>query len=151
MRLLVALLRLAHGRGAPSSAATAAGTAPAAPAIVDVRNGSGAPGEASAALSYLVELGYTAGATGNAAAQPATTVVYGPGAQQAAQWIAGRFNAAAPAVSSAVPAGHVVVTLGENYALPSQQASSPAAAESNSSSPADSGPAVKAGGVPCVN
>ncbi|MFJ5901628.1 LytR C-terminal domain-containing protein, partial [Streptomyces sp. NPDC093064] len=88
---------------------------------------------------------------GNAAAQPATTVVYGPGAQQAAQQIAARFNAASRTASSAVPAGHVVVTLGENYALPSRQASSPAATEPRSSSPVDSGPAVKAGGVPCVN
>ncbi|MFE4417922.1 LytR C-terminal domain-containing protein [Streptomyces sp. NPDC056817] len=148
---MATLLRLTGGRGAPSPAAIAAGAAPVAPAIVDVRNGNGAPGEASAALSCLVELGCTAGTTGSAAAQPATTVVYGPGAQQAAQQIAGRFNAAAPAASSAVPVGHVVVTLGENYALPSRQASSPAATESNSSSPADSGPAVKAGGVPCVN
>ncbi|GED89178.1 LCP family protein [Streptomyces sp. 6-11-2] len=135
----------------PSPTDGAAGTAAAAPATVDVRNGNGAEGEASAALSYLAELGYTAGTTGNVAAQPATTVVYGPGAQQAAQQIAGHFNAAAPAAGSAVPAGHVLVTLGESYALPSRQAPSPAATEPSSSSPADSGPAVKAGGVPCVN
>ncbi|MGW4820025.1 hypothetical protein ACWEP4_13695 [Streptomyces sp. NPDC004227] len=46
----------------------------------------------------------------------------GPGAQQAAQQIAGRFNAAAPAAGSAVPVGHVLVTPGENYALPGRQA-----------------------------
>ncbi|MFJ3822132.1 LCP family protein [Streptomyces nodosus] len=135
----------------PSPTATAADTAPAAPAVVDVHNGNGAEGDASTALSYLVELGYTAGVTDNAAVQPATTVVYGPGAQKAAQQIAHRFNAAAPASSSAVPAGHVVVTLGESFTLPDPKASSPAVTESHASSPADSGPAVKAGGVPCVN
>lgn len=135
----------------PSPTATAAGAAKVAPATVDVHNGNGAEGEASAALSYLAGLGYTAGTTGNAAAQPATTVAYGPGAQQAAQQIADRFKAAAPAAGSAVPVGHVLVTLGENFALPGPRASSPAATESGSSSPADSGPAVKAGGVPCVN
>ncbi|MGW5128412.1 LCP family protein [Streptomyces sp. NPDC004069] len=141
-----AMVRQEFGQN-PSPAATA----PAAPAVVDVRNGNGTEGEASAALSYLVELGYTAGTTGNAAVQPTTTVVYGPGAQQAAQQIAGRLNAAAPAASSEVPAGHVVVTLGGNHALPSGQPSSPAATEPNPSPPADSGIAVKAGGVPCVN
>ncbi|WP_159024964.1 LCP family protein [Streptomyces sp. CB01373] len=79
----------------PSPTATAAGAATVAPATVDVHNGNGAEGEAPAALSYLAGLGYTAGTTGNAAARPATTVAYGPGAQQAAQQIAGRFKAAA--------------------------------------------------------
>ncbi|WP_369393382.1 LCP family protein [Streptomyces sp. CG1] len=133
----------------PSPAAT--GTTAAAPATVDVINGNGGRGIASEALSSLVKLGYTAGATGNAAPRSATTVRYGAGAQQAAQQIAGRLHAGTATAGSAVPAGHVVVTLGADYTPPGEQAPSPTATASSTAPAADSGPAVKAGGVPCVN
>ncbi|MBX7555522.1 LCP family protein [Streptomyces sp. tea 10] len=137
--------------GAPSPAAS--GTTAAAPATVDVINGNGGRGLASEALSSLVKLGYTAGTTGNTATQPATTVRYGAGAQQAAQQIAGRLHAGTAMSSPAVSAGHVVVTLGEDYTHPGQAAPTPTptASASSTATADDSGPAVKAGGVPCVN
>ncbi|MGW4569181.1 LCP family protein, partial [Streptomyces sp. NPDC004561] len=71
--------------GQTGSPSPTAGGSSAAPATVDVVNGNGARGLASDALSSLVTLGYTAGTTGNTAPRAATTVRYGPGAQQAAQ------------------------------------------------------------------
>ncbi|RCH67573.1 LytR family transcriptional regulator [Streptomyces sp. SDr-06] len=128
--------------------------AKAAPATVDVRNGNGTGGLADTELKALAALGYTAGQTGNAPAQAHTTVAYGAGAQQAAQQIASRLKSGSATASSAVPAGHVRVTLGRDYTPPDNKAPSPAPSNSASASPADSedsGPAVKAGGVPCVN
>lgn len=127
--------------------ATAPSPAPSdtAPVTVDVVNGNGKRGLASAALSSLTALGYTAGTTGNTAPRATTTVHYGTGAAQAAQRIAGRLHTGTPTADPAVPAGHVVVTLGSDYPRPSQAAPAPTA------SPDDSGPAVKAGGVPCVD
>ncbi|MEU8972367.1 LCP family protein [Streptomyces monashensis] len=136
--------------GTPSPAAS--DTTAAAPATVDVVNGNGAPGLAAKALSSLAELGYTAGTTGNSAPQAATTVRYGAGAQQAARQIAGRLHAGAAVSSASVPAGHVVVTLGADYSQPERKASpTPTASASSTATAEDSGPAVKAGGVPCVD
>ncbi|WP_225102796.1 LytR C-terminal domain-containing protein [Streptomyces sp. CoH27] len=120
---------------------------------MNVLNGNGGRGLASGALSSLVELGYTVGTTGNTATQPATTVRYDAGAQQAAQQIAGRLHASTAISSAAVPAGHVVVALGEDYTHPGQVAptQTATASASNTATADDSGPAVKAGGAPCVN
>lgn len=126
--------------------------AKAAPATVDVRNGNGTGGLADTVLKALAALGYTAGQTGNAPGQAHTTVAYGAGAQQAAQQIASRLKSGTATAGSAIPAGHVRVTLGRDYTPPDNKVPSPA--PSNSASAADSedsGPAVKAGGVPCVN
>jgi LCP family protein required for cell wall assembly len=136
---------------ADSASPAASSTAAAAPATVDVINGNGGRGLASEALSSLVKYGYTAGTTGNTATLSTTTVRYGAGAQQAAQQIAGRLHAGTATASSAVPAGHVVVTLGADYTPPGEQVPSSTVTPSYSASAADSGPAVKAGGVPCVN
>ncbi|MBD0746707.1 LCP family protein [Streptomyces sp. CBMA152] len=126
--------------------------AKAAPATVDVRNGNGTTGLADTGLKALTDLGYTAGDTGNAPLQAHTTVVYGSGAQQAAQQIAARLKTGPATASSSVPAGHVRVILGHNYTPPSSQTKDPAPQPSASASTDDSsGPAVKAGGVPCVN
>ncbi|OLZ65311.1 LytR family transcriptional regulator [Streptomyces sp. IMTB 2501] len=137
--------------GAAGSASPSAGTTAVSSATVDVINGNGARGAASDALSSLVKLGYAAGATGNTATQSATTVRYGAGAQQAAQQIAGRLHAGTAAPGPAVPAGHVVVTLGADYTHPDAPAPSATASPSSGAPAADSGPAVKAGGVPCVD
>ncbi|MEV0263647.1 LCP family protein [Streptomyces sp. NPDC050617] len=135
----------------------------AAPGTVDVNNGNGGNGIADAELKALVALGYTAGTAGDAAAQPHTTIAYGSGAQKAAQQIADRLKTAAPVASASVPAGHVSVTLGQDFKLPadadgkSDDATSggDSGGSSSKSSKDDdddtSGPAVKAGGVPCVN
>ncbi|WP_067047839.1 LCP family protein [Streptomyces sp. FXJ1.172] len=141
--------------GAAASASPTADTTAVFNATVDVVNGNGARGLASETLSSLVKLGYAAGTTGNTATQSTTTVRYGDGAQQAAQQIAGRLHAGIPTPGPAVHAGHVVVTLGEDYtslgqAVPAPTPS-PTASASGTATADDSGPAVKAGGVPCVN
>ncbi|MFI6684029.1 LCP family protein [Streptomyces sp. NPDC050485] len=126
--------------------------AKAAPATVDIRNGNGTGGLADTELTALAALGYTAGDTGNAPAQAHTTVAYGAGAQQAAQQIASRLKSGTATQSSAVPAGHVRVTLGHDYSPPSD--GTPSTGPSGSAPAADSGDAgatVKAGGIPCVN
>ncbi|MET8980008.1 LCP family protein [Streptomyces sp. NPDC004539] len=119
-------------------------------ATVDIVNGNGGRGLASAALSSLTALGFTAGTTGNTAPQPTTTVRYGPGAQQAAQRVAGLLHADTTTAGPAVPAGHVAVTLGGDYTHPGGTTPTPSPSSSSTTS-ADSGPAVKAGGVPCVD
>ncbi|MGW3199040.1 LCP family protein [Streptomyces sp. NPDC001118] len=141
--------------GPAASPVPSASTTAVSSATVDVSNGNGRRGLASEALSALVKLGYTAGTTGNVAPRSVTTVRYGTGAGPAAQQIAGRLHAGTATAGSAVPAGHVAVTLGADYTPPGGQAPSPTAtaapSQSASASAADSGPAVQAGGVPCVN
>ncbi|MFJ7905092.1 LCP family protein [Streptomyces sp. NPDC096198] len=128
---------------------TRSDTAKAAPGTVDVFNGNGAPGLADSELKDLVKLGHAAGTTGNAVPQQHTTVTYGSGAREAATQIAARLKAATAQQSSDVPSGHVRVTLGHDY-TPRPEA--PAASDESASESADSsGPAVKSGGIPCVN
>lgn len=129
----------------PSASAAATPDADAARTTVDVLNGNGASGAASVELKALTALGYTAGSVGNAAARSSTTVLYGSGASDAARLIAGRLNAGSPTAGADVPAGHVRVVIGRDWTAPATGA--PAAKHTA----ADSGPAVRAGGVPCVN
>ncbi len=134
----------------------------AAPATVDVLNGSGKTGAASAELKALAAMGYTAGRSSNAPTQLKTTIVYGSGAQAAAQQIAGRLGTATPQASAAVPAGHVHVVLGTDFTPPaagstgasgSSGSSGGASASTPSSDPSPqfAGDSVKMGGIPCVN
>ncbi|MFI9081485.1 LCP family protein [Streptomyces sioyaensis] len=123
-------------------------------ATVDVRNGNGITGLAEKTSKLLADLGYTTGQTGNATPQRHTTVTYGDGAQQAADDITARLKASSPTHSSSVQAGHVQVTLGRDYTPPKAQAasgSSAAPGHAASTSPKPPGPAVEAGGIPCVN
>ncbi|MDF2256142.1 LCP family protein [Streptantibioticus ferralitis] len=138
--------------------------------VVDVRNGSGVSGAAATESKALTALGYTAGEVTNAPEHATTTVVYGAGAQDAARQIAPAVGVAAPLASAAVPAGHVVVTLGagfnpqdadesESDDVPPPPAASPAsfgrAAASDAPDPvpttAFQGQTVKMGGIPCVD
>jgi LCP family protein required for cell wall assembly len=136
-----------------------------APAVVDVRNGSGVAGAAAAESRALTALGYLAGAVSNAPARATTTVVYGAGAQEAARQIAAEV-AAAPLSSSAVPAGHVVVTLGAGFTprdadtsqsdgKPHEPATGDQAAARDAPDPvptsAFQGQTVRMGGIPCVD
>ncbi|MFI9720394.1 LCP family protein [Streptomyces sp. NPDC052396] len=136
--------------------------AKAAPGTVDVLNGTGkAVPVASEELKSLTALGYTGGTTSNATPQPQTTVVYGKGAQDAAKQIAARLGVTvAPAPNADIPAGHVQVTLGENYAGPKNSSPSPSSSPSTSPSGSPSakvddsqfaGDTVKEGGIPCVD
>ncbi|MFE7315891.1 LCP family protein [Streptomyces sp. NPDC057555] len=147
------------GRGAPSPSTKAA------PATVDVLNGAGAtkPGAAAVELKALTDLGYTAGRADNTGARQRTTVLYGAGAQEAAQQIADRLHTGGAVSSSSVPAGRVQVLLGADFtAPPAGEASTPqgkpseppASDDSSSSAPSDNafaGDSVKEGGIPCVN
>ena len=139
---------------------TSSATAKAAPATVDVFNGSGKTGAAADELKALTASGYSAGQTSNAATQLKTTVVYGSGAQQAAQQITAKLGTTAAVPSASVPAGHVQITLGTDFTPPptaSNDSSSTAQTTSPSSSPstppdsAFAGDSVKEGGIPCVN
>ncbi|MFB7506247.1 LCP family protein [Streptomyces broussonetiae] len=141
------------GVGKPSSAA------PAAPATVDVLNGSGRTGAAATELRSLAALGYTAGRTSNAATRHGTTIVYGSGAQAAARQIADRLGTAAPVASPSVPAGRVQITLGTDFTPPAanstgssgSKATTPGSEPSPIPSTAFAGDSVKMGGIPCVN
>jgi LCP family protein required for cell wall assembly len=156
----------ASASAAPSASATSAAAAPAAsvPAIaptvaadttVDVRNGSGTPGEAAADSRALTALGFTPGRTGNASPRGDTVVRYGSGSRTAAEQIAARLGADASAVpDEALPARRVEVVLGSG-AVP-LTGGAPTASASGSPAPAASdipfqGPAVRMGGIPCVN
>ncbi|WP_380281882.1 LCP family protein [Kitasatospora purpeofusca] len=120
--------------------------------VVDVR---GASAEAAAAESKaLAELGFPAGKVTEAAAAgraKAATVVYGTGAKADAEQLAARYGVTATAATAA-PSGHVVVTLA---AVPTSTASAPATTAPPTADPTPElpmqGPAVKAGGIPCVD
>ncbi|MFH9352589.1 LCP family protein [Kitasatospora sp. NPDC017646] len=125
--------------------------------VVDVNAAAGA-GAAATESKALVALGYQAGRIGDARPRTrATTVAYGSGAKADAQAVAARYGVTA-VPSSAVAAGHVLVTLAATRtpsptpAAPSARASAPA---DGSADPAAGlpmqGPAVKAGGIPCVD
>jgi LCP family protein required for cell wall assembly len=140
--------------GSVSSPAPKA-TASAGRVTVDVYNGGSTAGLAAEVSAALVRAGYKAGKVANASSALSTTeVLYGPGAAASATKIASLFNVTATA-GSQVAAGHVVVLLGANAALPSIAAtvtpsSSSSAAPSPTTGPA--GGAVNANnGIPCVD
>ncbi len=160
---------------APSApASTAAAAAPArtsapaaAPAVlpasvtgatVDVLNGSGTPGLAGADSRALTALGFTPGRTGNAAPRGSTVVRYGSGGQAAAKQIAARLGPdALAAPDPALPTGRVDVLLGAG-AVPltaAGPAATPVDPSAQASTPTEEipfqGPAVKMGGIPCVD
>ncbi|MEU1627652.1 LCP family protein [Streptomyces sp. NPDC020096] len=164
-------IRSIVGRMIGQDPATADGPQRGVPVVVDVRNGSGMAGAAATESRALTALGYIAGDVTNAPARATTTVVYGAGVQEAARQIAAGVGAAAPLASAAVPAGHVVVTLGAGFnpqdpdesesddVPPPAPAVSPAAFGRSSASDAPDpvpttafqGQTVRMGGIPCVD
>ncbi|GAA2129392.1 LCP family protein [Kitasatospora kazusensis] len=149
---------------AATAAETPAATAPAATAApggerltgtVDVFNASSVGHAAGAESRALVALGLTEGRIGTSGSHPkSTTVGYGSGARAAAEQVAARYGVAATASDSA-PAGHVVVVLGSSYAGPPATGAGSTPGSDGSDEPESAlpmqGPAVKAGGIPCVN
>ncbi|MFF2545708.1 LCP family protein [Kitasatospora sp. NPDC058063] len=139
------------GEPAPSPSATPS-TAP--KAVVDVNAAAGA-GAAANESRALAELGYQAGRIGDAPARTrATTVAYGSGAKADAQRLAARYGVNA-FFSSAVPAGRILLTLAVSRtpaptAVPSATAAGDPSADPAAGLPMQ-GPAVKAGGIPCVD
>ncbi|MGA5820120.1 LCP family protein [Kitasatospora sp. NPDC094028] len=145
------------GTETPSPTPTASPTPSAAPkAVVDVNAAAGA-GAAVTESKALAELGYQAGRIGDAPARTrATTVSYGSGARADAQQLAARYGVTATPASG-VPAGRIVVTLAATRtpsATPSAPAGGAAPADPSTDPAAGlpmQGPAVKAGGIPCVD
>ncbi|MFG2913943.1 LCP family protein [Kitasatospora sp. NPDC048298] len=124
-------------------------------AVVDVNAAAGA-GVAADESRALAELGYQVGRIGDAPARTRSTAVsYGAGAKTDAQRLAARYGVSA-VYSAAVPAGRVVVTLAP-VRTPSPTAV-PSGAPVQGEPSADpavglpmQGPAVRAGGIPCVD
>ncbi|MFE0459765.1 LCP family protein [Kitasatospora sp. NPDC058965] len=140
---------------APSSPAAQSPAAARATGTVDVTNTSAVPGAAANELKSLVAMGFTEGRTGQGPHQARTTVTYGAGEKDAADQVAARYGVTA-SPGTAVRAGHVQVTLGTGYAPPPAGGAGPAGP--SASGPADpavglpmQGPAVKMGGIPCVD
>ncbi|MFI9159762.1 LCP family protein [Kitasatospora aureofaciens] len=125
--------------------------------VVDVNAAAGA-GAAATESKALVALGYQAGRIGDAPARTrATTVTYGSGAKADAQAVAAHYGVTA-APSAAVAAGHVRVTLAATHTPTPTPATPSAGASAQAGGSADpaaglpmQGPAVKAGGIPCVD
>ncbi|MER5640822.1 LCP family protein [Kitasatospora sp. NPDC002227] len=153
------------GSAAPSSAPSSAGPSAAAESAgssperlsgtVDVFNGSSVARAAGTESKALTALGLTEGRIGTATTRPkATTVTYGSGAKAAAEAVAARYGTTATPLGSTA-AGHVTVTLGANYTAPGGAAPSASGGPDGPGQSSDSlpmqGPAVKAGGIPCVN
>ncbi|GAA1271508.1 LCP family protein [Kitasatospora nipponensis] len=146
---------IATDPGAPPGAAAARVTG-----TVDVVNASSTPGAAGNESRALVALGFTAGRVAQGPHQSRTTVLYGAGQKEAADRIAARYGVTA-APGAAVRAGHVEVTLGAGYTpptgtpSPAAPSSAPAGAAAAGDDPAAGlpmqGPAVRMGGIPCVD
>jgi len=146
----------ADSASAPAPAApSAAASGPIVPAVVDVFNGSGTPGLAGSESRALAAAGWTPGAVGNSTASRGTVVRYGAGAAAAAAQIAARLGAGAPTGDSAVPAGHVEVILGAGSTPAAVDAPASAVPAAPAAAPTSDipfqGPAVQAGGIPCVD
>ncbi|MDH6112996.1 LCP family protein required for cell wall assembly [Kitasatospora sp. MAP12-15] len=145
---------------APATSAPADSPSPSeatarAPGTVDVVNTSAVAGAAATESKALAALGFTAGRVGQGPRQSRTTVVYGPGAKEAADQIAARYGVTATP-GAAIRAGHVELTLGSSYTPPG--GGSPPQAAAASLDPQDpvaglpmQGPPVKMGGIPCVD
>ncbi|MFD7587621.1 LCP family protein [Kitasatospora sp. NPDC059811] len=122
-------------------------------AVVDVNAVAGA-GAAATESKALAELGYQPGKIGDAAARTrATTVTYGSGAKADAQQLATRYGVTATAAAVVAP-GHIVVTLAVTR-TPSPSVAATTGPGDAATDPAAGlpmqGPAVKAGGIPCVD
>ncbi|MEV5506769.1 LCP family protein [Streptomyces orinoci] len=155
--LVQSMIGQAHAAAASPSPSSSSPPVPAdaATTVVDVRNASGTPGAAAAESRALSALGYRPGRIANAPASGHTSVLHGPGAEAAARQIAAALGVE-PTAGRAVPAGHVVVTLGPGFkvtapARPSPSAKSKAGEPSPVSTDDFQGPSVKMGGVPCVD
>ncbi|MDH6122144.1 LCP family protein [Kitasatospora sp. GAS204B] len=147
---------------APTAPSPAADQGAKASGTVDVTNTSTVPHAADTEAKALTALGFTTGRTAQGARQSRTTVAYGPGAKDAADQVAARYGVTATA-NPAVKAGHVQLTLGSTFTPPAGTAngSAPAAAAPTAAATPGAGdpaaglpmqgPAVRMGGIPCVD
>ncbi|MBV9793774.1 MAG: LCP family protein [Actinobacteria bacterium] len=140
-----------------SSAAPAPGTAPA-QTVVDVLNGGGRAGLASAVSAAVTRAGYQRGLVENTTALATTQVLYGTGEAANAAKLAAAFGVTATP-SAAVAASHVEIKLGAATTTAPVISSSTASAATATSSPrsviptsgAQGGAVGAQKGIPCVN
>lgn len=150
----------------PSSSNSPTSSAPNASVLVDVRNATGISGLANSVQDALAAEGYGKGDTGNTASRSTSVVRYGKGSADAGQAVAKTLGGLDMQIDSSIPAGHVEVVLGKAYHGPGANSSrlgggqlvqldgKPTGSgdqQPPSSSSANSGPAITADGVTCVN
>ncbi|MFI9385211.1 LCP family protein [Kutzneria sp. NPDC052558] len=118
---------------------------------VDMRDGSGAPNLGASVQDELVRDGFVRGESLTIATQPTTAVHYRPGSTAQADKVAAALGGKVVAEpDAAVPAGHVRVYLGQDYAGPGAQGFRMAPRYVIPTTTPTS-TSITAGGVPCVN
>jgi LCP family protein required for cell wall assembly len=163
--------------GTPASPSSHPAPAPASSAVtVDVVNASGTTGLAATVSDALTAQGFATGTLGNAAGSSGhSTVTYGPGGHNDATRIAQTLGGLTVVSDRHVPAGHVRVTLGTHFSLPSSVQDPSGATETTpqavlasagsrqnpqtddntppppTSNDPDAGPVNSRGNVPCVD
>jgi LCP family protein required for cell wall assembly len=155
------------GAGKGGGSAKSASLSPA-HTTVDVYNGGAPVGLAGQVSQALTSAGFKAGTVADTNAQSSTHVLYGTGASQSADTIAGYFTGITPTASSSVAAGHVEVLLGpdatsipQSLTAAAQSGGASAPTTGSSPSPSSSGDNGQAGkavtvkanaqfGIPCV-
>ena len=103
----------------PPPTESSAQNAPASATTVDVLNGSGATGLAKQVSGRLTDRGFNRGKVSNAQLQTESKVSYHPGEQGVAGEVAQQIGGATLDANGDVPAGHVRVTLGTSFNMPS--------------------------------
>jgi LCP family protein required for cell wall assembly len=133
----------------------------AAPAIGDVSNASGRTGLAAGVQNLLDDHGVVPGAVGNAPGLAHSVIRASAANQTNAQQIAQLLGGLPVQLDDTVPAGHVQVLLGRDYAGPDTagaavpsvggSTAAPAPGDDAHGAPAADAPAITAAGVPCIN
>jgi LCP family protein required for cell wall assembly len=121
---------------------------------VDMRDGAGAPNLGASVLDELARDGFVRGESLTIATRPTSAVHYGSGASADADKVATALGGkVVTEPDSAVPAGHVRVYLGQDYAGPGAQGfgMAPRYVIPTTAVTTPTSPAITAGGVPCVN
>jgi LCP family protein required for cell wall assembly len=122
--------------------------------IVDMRDGAGAPNLGASVMDELERDGFIRGESLTIATRPTSAVHYGSGASADADRVATALGGkVVTEPDSAVPAGHVRVYLGKDYAGPGAQgfAMAPRYVIPTTAVTTPTSPSITAGGVPCVN
>ena len=116
----------------------------------DVGNGSGTTGLAAQVAGTLTAAGFVEGRVENAPSRTTSVVRYARSdGDAAARAVAAKLGGIGVEQADGVASGHVQVLLGTDFEAPTAAVAPPAAA---TSAPApDAGPAINAGGVPCID
>jgi LCP family protein required for cell wall assembly len=122
--------------------------------IVDMRDGAGAPNLGASVLDELARDGFLRGESLTIATRATSAVHYGAGASADADKVAAALGGkVVTEPDAAVPAGHVRVYLGQDYAGPGAQGfgMAPRYVIPTTVVTTPTSPSITAGGVPCVN